>query len=258
MKYILVFLVISLTYSLTTYHPNSLKQTIDYTFQGKNWPGTCRSGTRQSPIAIDKYDKIPKSCIKLIDYGKESGKVEFNGSFYRIDVANSKSKVSYFDMNTKKTNKYTLKRVIFKTPAEHQIESKSFDMEIQLVHQTSDNVHNNLLIISIMAKAILKKKEVHEFWNSIDFYGNKNSDLSLLKQVMEESNDYFVYEGSQTVPNCVENVVWVIFQKPITVGLHELNASQRLFCTDCMPKGNTRAIQRIGDRTVFRYSLGHR
>jgi len=259
MKLLIVLLVISLTYSysLTTDHPNSLKKVIDYEQNGLNWSGNCKSGAKQSPIAIDKYDKVPKSVIK-IDYEKDEGKVQFNGSFYRIDTTKNGCKIDYTDINTRKTHEFTLKRVIFKTPAEHKIEGTLYDMEIQLVHTTKAKIHNNLLIVSIMAKATLKTAEVDDLFKDIDFYGHKKSHLShSLKKAIEDAGEYFVYEGSQTVPNCVENVTWVVFRKPIKVGMHELNAAQRLFCKDCMPKGNTRKIQKQGARKVYQFKLDH-
>ncbi len=198
-------MLISLTYSLTMRHPNSLKQNIDFSMQGNNWPGTCKSGSHQSPIDINKFDKVPNNLL-TINYQKESGMVEFNGSFYRIDLEGKKSKIAFKNLKTKKKTEYTLKRIIFKTPAEHEIEGTKHDMEMQLVHQTDQKVPQNILIVSLFAKSSKSPKNVHDFWKGIDFYGKDKSDLSMLKRLMEESNEYYVYDGSQTVPNCVENV----------------------------------------------------
>ena len=255
MKYIVVLLLISLTFSTTLFHPNSLKQTIDYSSQGRNWQGNCKSGPRQSPIDVEKYDKIPKSVLKL-NYGKNNGKVKFNGSSYYIDVTKNTDMILYTDPEKNKWNiEYYLKRIIFKVPAEHLIEGIKYDMEAQLVHETSSKTPNNILIISFFGKATINQKDVHDFWKEVDFYGTKSSDLSQLKSVLESSGEYFVYEGSQTIPNCVENVVWALFKKPIYTGYHERNAAERLFCKSCMPKGNVREVQPVGDRKIYSYKL---
>lgn len=257
MKFVVVLMLFSLTYSLQFKHPNSLKNTIDYSFQGRNWIGPCKSGVRQSPIAIDKYNKIPKSLIKL-QYGEDKGKIEFNGTFYRMDAIKKTNKIIYLDPKSKKSITYELKRIIFKTPAEHIVEGSQHKMEIQLVHQSDGKDHENknpLMIVSIFADITEDDKKAHELFSQLDFYGKETNSISQLKNAMEDTKEYILYEGSQTIPGCVENVVWVIFKNPIMMRRHDYNSSRRLFCNQCMPYGNARAIQPLNKRLLYEYRL---
>jgi carbonic anhydrase len=227
-------------------------KTIDYSKSGANWLGQCKSGGKQSPINIEKVLKIDKHIRDLQYSKKEIGKVEFNGSYYRINVNKQSCKIIYTNRKNKKI-KYTLKRVVFRTPAEHQIEGDKFDMEIQLVHETEEKVPNKILIISILALKTKDKKKADNFVESIDFLGKKNVDVSGFQSMISQQGDYFVYNGSQTVPNCVENVLWVVIKRPIKISSHTINSSKRLFCESCMPHGNARVLQKSSNREIFQY-----
>ncbi len=159
MRLIVVTILISFSFSILIRHPNSMKKTIDYTKSGTNWLGTCKSGAKQSPISIDKYNKIDKNIIHL-KYGHSLGHLKWNGSFFEIKIKDKNSKVK-FTNNKKKPAKqilYILKKVLFKTPQEHFIEGKHNELEMQFIHETSDkNEHHNVLIISVFGKVTSNK-----------------------------------------------------------------------------------------------------
>ena len=260
-----LYLLFLITYSTSIFlsnkhkhqHPNSMKHTIDYTKSGMNWPGVCRSGVKQSPIAIDKSDRIDKDILD-INYGKSGGNFEWNGSFFKIDIKDNMSKVKFLDTIHTPHNQieYVLKRVIFRTPPEHIIEGRLHDVEIQLIHETSDKKQiNNLLIISIFGQITNNKKLIDDWWNGIVFDSKARSSLEGTEKILDMLKDYFHYEGSQTVPNCVENVHWIIFKKPILMDPRVINSLQRNFCEMEFPHGNARHVQNDNERQVTEYNL---
>ena len=234
MKLILIILLISYTMSVLIrhQHPNSMKKTIDYTKSGANWPGVCKSGARQSPIAIDKFNKIETDILN-VQYGKSEGKMNWNGSFFKIDVDDANSKITFTDNKKKPAADivYVLKRVIFRTPPEHIVEGKMHDLEIQLIHESENKKEtNNLLIVSILGKVTNEKKMYDDWWKNIEFDSKVKSSLEGINNAMFILKEYVFYEGSQTVPNCVENVNWIVFKKPLLMDRHILNSFKKPFC----------------------------
>jgi len=234
-----------------------MKKTIDYTKNGQNWPGVCKSGARQSPIAIDKYNKIESDIID-VKYGKSTGKMEWNGSFFKIDIADTNSKVTFTDNKKKPPAKieYDLKRVIFRTPPEHIVEGKVHDVECQFIHETQDKSQpNNLLIISVFGKVTRNSKMYDDWWKNIELDPKTKSTVEGIDKAMMILKEYIFYEGSQTVPNCVENVNWIIFKKPLLMDRHFLNSLEKNFCEIEFPLGNARHIQNNVGRELTQYTL---
>ncbi len=257
MRFILFILLLSYGMSILLKHPNSMKKTIDYTKSGSNWPGICKSGSRQSPISIDKFNKIDKNVLKL-KYGKPGGNLNWNGSFFKIDVADDSSKAIFTDMKKKppKDIEYVLKRAIFRTPPEHIIEGKVEDIEMQLVHESPDKKEpNNLLIISVFGKVTSNSKMFDDWWKNIEIDPKTKSTLEGIDKTMNNLKDYLFYEGSQTVPNCVENANWIVFRKAMLMDKHLLNSFKRNFCELEFPQGNARHIQNSANREVVQYNM---
>lgn len=260
MRFIVLALLISYGICALLKHPNSMKKTIDYTKGGSNWPGVCKSGARQSPIAMDKYNKIDKDILKL-QYGKSSGNLEWNGSFYKIDIADGSSKVTFTDpkANPEKTSEYVLKRVIFRTPTEHMVEGKTESLEMQLVHECADKKEpNNILIISVFGRVTSNSKMIDDWWKNLDMNPKEKSSLEGIDKTLYVLKDYLFYDGSQTIPNCVENVHWIVFKKPLLMDRHLLNSFKRHFCDIEFPQGNARHIQNNSGREIIQFSLSEK
>jgi len=261
---ILLYFLVTFAFDLNSFlfchkltHPNSMKQTIDYTKSGSNWPGVCQSGTLQSPISIDMYDKL-ESDILDFNYGKSQGKLKWNGSFYKIDFEDNDSKAifTYNKVKPARTIEYVLKRLIFRTPPEHIVEGEPNDLELQFVHDsTNKKESNNLLIISVFAKVTDHLKTANNWWNRINLDGDYNSSVEGVVGILTTLRDYIYYEGSQTIPNCVENVNWIVFKKSIYIGRHHFNTLKSNICKSEFPKGNARKLQNRNGRELVQYSL---
>ncbi|KAM4689455.1 carbonic anhydrase-related protein isoform 2-T5 [Discoglossus pictus] len=106
--------------------------------------------------------------------------------------------------------------------SEHTVNFKAFPMELHLVHWNSTLYRNveeamgqvhGIAIISLFVQG--KSKTVPCF--------NPNTLLPdpLLR-------DYWVYEGSLTVPPCSEGVAWILFRYPLTVSQAQIEEFRRL------------------------------
>lgn len=247
MRFILVLLLLSY---VTLYPLSILRNTINFGQQGNDWNGLCKAGKKQSPINIDtNIIKIPKEIIN-INYSSVAGDVKWNGNFIRLDVKGKQNKITVTDFFTGKTQDYILRRIAIKTPSEHKIKGKKFESEIQFIHLAEDcKVKNDLTIISVFLEKS-KKNENDPFLN--EFNLNGSATLNSIKKVFDNQKSYFFYEGSQTVPDCKENVNWYVYETPIQASSSFLTQLKKNFCHD-HPFGNARLDQNLNGRTIFRY-----
>ena len=67
-----------------------------------------------------------------------------------------------------------------------------------------------------------------------------------------ESN-FYVYTGSLTRPECTAGLTWIVRQDPIFVPTTQLASVDTIFsdAASSYLDGNARAVQEIGDRTIY-------
>ncbi len=247
MRFYLALLLVSY---VTLYPLSILRNTISFGQQGKDWNGLCRAGKKQSPINIDtNIVKIPKEILN-INYSTIKGDVKWNGSFYRLDVQGKDNKLTFTDFFTGKTQDYILRRIVIKTPSEHKLKGKQYESEIQFINLAENcQLKNDLTIISVFLTNT-KKNQNHEFINGFKLTGN--AEINNVKKMFDDFKSYVFYEGSQTVPDCKENVNWFVYETPIEATTSFLTQLKKNFCQD-HPFGNARFEQSVSGRTVFRY-----
>lgn len=82
--------------------------------------------------------------------------------------------------------------------------------------------------------------------------------LRLVAFLPNDTRNYYMYEGSRTVPPCTENVLWIVFREPTYIGreqvrqLRQLYAFPELFSCNRPLVANLRPLQEIG-RTRMLY-----
>ncbi|XP_067836232.1 carbonic anhydrase-related protein isoform X2 [Heptranchias perlo] len=106
--------------------------------------------------------------------------------------------------------------------SEHTVNFKAFPMELHLIHWNSTLFNsidealgkkNGIAIIALFVQGKLK---------TIPCF-NPNTLLPdpLLR-------DYWVYEGSLTIPPCCENVTWILFRYPLTISQLQIEEFRRV------------------------------
>ncbi|XP_061164247.1 carbonic anhydrase-related protein 10-like [Saccostrea echinata] len=153
---------------------------------------------------------------------------------------------------------------------EHTIDGKRFDAEVHLMAYNSDLFHNytaaersprGLAIISLFIKANrdtthTEINKITSALSKIQFRGNTTliEELSI-QSILPENLQYMTYEGSVTQPGCYETVTWILLNRPIFMGEHQLNALRTLRRdTPENPQAfmfdNVRPVQSLHRRTV--------
>jgi carbonic anhydrase len=247
--------VLLLLVSYTVLYPLCiLRNTVKFGQQGKDWNGLCKIGKKQSPLNLENNVlRLPKNILTY-KYDTVKGTSKWNGSFYRIDVEGNSNSLTFLDFYSGKSQKYILKRIIIRTPSEHQIKGKKFDSEIQFVHLAEKSkLKNDLTIVSVMVSKDMKKQD--KFFKEFKLEGA--STITSLQSIFDGQDAYYFYEGSQTIPVCCENVNWIVFEKPILASSSNVTSLNLNFGVN-FPFGNARAVQNLNGRNVFRFSKSNK
>lgn len=231
----------------------------------KYWAGLdsnyaeCGYGKEQSPISINasvhleldplvfQFSSIPPN---LIDNGKAKQNIandveETHSLQDDLSSAQSVKNTLSIDGDT-----YQLAQFHFHVPAEHKVRGKSYPMEIHLVYR-DDQGH--LAMVAVMVEETHFKKGnslLHSITQNIAGkpVAWQNPQVSLnLKQLLPRNQAYYHYEGSLTVPPCIEGVQWYVLRQPITITVADLRAFKAK-----APINNARPIQSSNSRVVKR------
>lgn len=125
----------------------------NYNFHGMDWVCKCNEGMEQSPIDLPHaaeaeeldnnaeftYNDVPASMITIV---------------YEINMLRMKSSVekqvpfgSITDLDGTTYDSYEIQ---IHTPAEHTMNGKYYDMEIQVIHESTGGIMKNLAVLSFI------------------------------------------------------------------------------------------------------------
>jgi carbonic anhydrase len=199
----------------------------------------CSKGHEQSPVDI-RGAHLDKS-LQPLEFHYIAGSVTVENTGHTIRVTATKG--SYMVANGVR---YDLAYFEFHHPSETAIKGKLTDMDVDLVHKSSDG---KLAIINLQLledrgapNAVLATlwphlpekpgatEKVAEFVNPAGF--------------IPSDPGYWTYMGSLTAPPCTEGVRWFVFEQPLSIGRDQLRRFAALY------KVNSRPMQDIGKRKI--------
>jgi len=250
--------------------PTTTTSSWSYSSKGSDWSGTCQSGKHQSPINIVHHDTI---CVRdgessaqpyRINYHYKLAQnlsMAYNG--YSLQVAGDLGFVTVGGCNPCDGQEYDVKQFHFHAPSEHQIDGKTYPMELHIVHQKKGSSDlNDLLFVSILFYVQPEGGFPNTFlenidWNHAPSDSNKPNaingfvDLHRLKEAFR--GEYWTYDGSLTTPSCDETVKWFVMKRPLGATADQISKIQSLFQNNpsfANGNGNNRPVQPINDRKV--------
>jgi carbonic anhydrase len=221
---------------------------IHWSYEGEGAPGnwskldpinaTCAAGKRQSPIDIrDGIIKVDLEPIKF-DYKWTQFRVVDNGHTIQVNVGEGST-------ITVMGRSYQLVQFHFHRPSEEKVRGKAFDMVAHLVHKDDDG---RLAVIAVlMEKGGAEHPLIQTLWNNMPLEVNQELAPATaidLNRILPEERSYYTYMGSLTTPPCTEDVLWMVFKKPIIVTEQQVAIFARLY------KNNARPVQPANDRLV--------
>ncbi|KAL5012366.1 hypothetical protein ScPMuIL_010917 [Solemya velum] len=235
----------------------------------------CSKGKNQSPINIDPTILLFDPGLKhLVVEGEEvTGSLQNRGHDITFDVDEVKTAVN-FTLGPL-SYKYRLKLLKFhfghdnNSGSEHHIGQRSFPAEIQLISYNTDLYKNithaersprGIAVIALFVQ--IQESDNDEFsvisklLQDIQFKDDRVEIEALnLKNIIPNSMQYITYEGSLTYPGCYETVTWLLINKPIYIGLNQINLLRETReggreNPQAFMAGNTRPLMPVNQRTI--------
>tara|TARA_B100001094_G_scaffold333441_1_gene412304 strand:- start:8760 stop:9506 length:747 start_codon:yes stop_codon:yes gene_type:complete len=214
------------------------------TFWGKLNPKymKCRAGRAQSPINIIGGIEIKKEPVRF-EYLYNAGEI-YN------DTLGLQINSQYGSFVTIGKERYELIHTRIRTPSEHQVDSKHYRMEIQLMHIHTEGKRKGKfgLILTTFISPGRKHNELEKILQTAPRKRGANlfkTPLNMINLVPATANrSYFSYTGSLTYPDCHEEVKWVIFQKPLYASFEQIKRFEKL------TGKNNRPIQPLNGRVI--------
>jgi carbonic anhydrase len=190
-----------------------------------NWPDTCKTGTRQSPIALytSHVAQVARSANLKYDFAPVDTKVVDDGHSVKAIVANGKSSL------TLDTVDFDLLQFHFHETSEHSLNDQMYNGELHFVHKERNG--NGLVALGLfLIESATAQSGLEDFFtklpagqqNAQGHSGHGESELLPSTQVdpstiIKTGLNYIVYNGSLTTPPCTETVTHMVATEPLPV-----------------------------------------
>lgn len=199
----------------------------------------CRTGQRQSPIAIEGTDPVIMHRLNT------------NYDVAPIDMKNNQHSVSmaYTDGSHLRVGAkfFTLQRISFHTPAEHTVAGKVFPMSIQFHHRGPDG---KWAVIETLVNEGREHRAAQEFLENLPIEPGQSMKrpkvLVNARDLMPAEKDYYRYMGSLSTPPCTEGVSWYVLKKPIQLSKEQIAMAKGVVGGD-----SARPIQARNNRMIL-------
>lgn len=153
--------------------------------------------------------------------------------------------------------RYLLQQGHWHSPSEHTINGRRFDLELHMVHVTSDpQAKYKIAVITVLYKIGLPDPFLSKLIGNITTMNDQLEEKTMgvidPNEIKARGREYYRYIGSLTVPPCSEGVIWTIYKRLSTVSRDQVKAL-RLAVHDYAEE-NARPVQALNDRTIKLYS----
>jgi len=197
-----------------------------------NWPDACKTGTRQSPIALSTSHiaQVARSSNLKFNMAPVDTKVIDDGHSIKVSVKSGLSSL------TLDTVDYDLIQFHFHETSEHSLNNEVFDGEMHFVHKERNG--NGLLALGLLlTESKIAQSGLEHFFSKLPLgqhhgkvgLGSDHSEYELLSSLsVDPSNiiksglNYIVYEGSLTTPPCSETVIHLVATEPLAISAKSL------------------------------------
>lgn len=270
----------------------------NFKMKGRDWECECKEGKEQSPINLPPKNKAIDTGVKpLFQYTElDVNREEENLLGETVTVSNnSGSKISFEQGAIRIKNKdfgrvvtmdgaiYYAEEIVFHTPAEHTIDGKRHEMEMQIIHygQTKGDTAKQVVLSFLFEK---KAGVYNKFIDDLDFFNlpnpaEKHKELTAnlhINKIFYTSDEkeypfwkpfsFYTYRGSISQPPCTERTIVYVASQTIKIGSTALELFREAIRMPDMqntitgqvivsnfPRENNRDVQPLNGRAVFHY-----
>jgi len=198
----------------------------------------CKSGVQQSPVDIHPSRLLRLDWLPPLQTTYKPGPITLTHREHALHVdVGTGNRMTFLGQD------YLLEHMVFHTPAEHTMNGRIADMEIQLVHRSND-ASRRTAILSVLGTEGAENPFLAKFWGQIpDKEGDVKTDVSASPQeILPRGVLYYFYEGSITTPPCTEGVSWVVLKDSVSVSRDQISRLKTIF------HANARPIQPLNER----------
>lgn len=214
---------------------------------GRSWTGTCVSGNRQSPIDLGERQGIGEELLTVSPFNSSYTPLSLHYAAHDSTYTSHQAASTYLlthlqggftavPIGSVASVHYQLERVEFRTPAEHRLGGRTYELEMQMIHRGEDGSKAGLAVWY----------ERNERKSSVLEAIIQDTPLSFPSEFSSQIPDFHFYSGSQTTPPCSEDMTWFL------IGVKPASAFQIQFFTQMWADvGNAREAQRPNGRWVY-------
>lgn len=268
----------------------------NYNNKGNDWECICKEGKEQSPIDLDKSGVIESDIAPLFTFNslnvedklsvtgqvleKKYLQFEYQGNALKIFAKN------FAKITTMNGAVFEGQEIAFHTPAEHTINGKKFDMEMEITYfgKSVGDIDKQVVLSFLFKK---KPGVFNAFLDDLIEFGLPNSvntktvimknlyipkiqyDTEYKGEYVLKPFSFFTYQGSISHPPCTERTIRYVVSDPIPIsGITLAQFEEALRRPNMQIEGqegvggmvindidgrieNNRATQPLGERSVF-------
>ncbi|XXG45478.1 hypothetical protein AAC387_Pa02g0551 [Persea americana] len=148
---------------------------------------------------------------------------------------------------------YELKQCHWHSPSEHTINGRSYDLEVHMVHQNSENKSAVVGILYTIGRPDTFLSELMGHIKSISDRHEKEIVAGVIdpRHLKMGSRKYYRYLGSLTTPPCTEDVPWTMVRKVRTVSREQVRLLTQ--AVEDNAEMNARPTQAVNERELLLY-----
>lgn len=199
----------------------------------------CSQGLEQSPIGIHGAHR--NKSLQPIEFHYIAGGVTLKNTGRTIQVLVHPG--SYIVAGGVR---YNLESYDFHRPAEHAVNGRLTDMDVQFMHRSADGK------LAILAVQLTESRDapnamMSALWEHLpQTVGSSEQITDMINAggLLPAERGYWTYIGSLTTPPCTEGVRWFVMEQPVTISTDQMQAFRRLY------KINSRPLQDPHDRII--------
>ncbi|KAG6631821.1 hypothetical protein CIPAW_13G116400 [Carya illinoinensis] len=209
----------------------------------------CKDGSTQSPIdLLNERVEIVSHLGRLNrNYSPSNATLKNRGHDMKLEWEGG---AGYIEING---TQYVLQQSHWHSPSEHTINGRKFDVEVHMVHESSDG---KVAVVGIMYTIGRPDSFLTLIRHQLSAVAGNSEEVTAMgivdpKKIKIGSRKYYRYIGSLTIPPCTQNVVWTIVRKVRTVTREQVRLL-RVAVHDGS-ETNARPLQPINRRSVHLY-----
>jgi carbonic anhydrase len=201
---------------------------------------TCKVGTRQSPIDIKDAKQQDDLAPIRFDYKLSPLKIVNNGHTIRVNYEPGSS-------ITINGIALPLTQFHFHHRSETEIDGQKYDLELHLVHE--DPAAGRAAVVAVLIKSgnenALLRELLSQAPQKIGEVVEKKKIVINAADFLPADQNYYVFDGSLTIPPCGEPVKWYVLKTPIEASPSQIAAFAKLYLD------NARPVQPLNGREVL-------